>query len=87
MDLPWEDPCPRGPTRGIPFLSSKVPPRIEESPPLRFLQAELVEVFLLLGLTIHRPLYSHAPPTKKSRSCPAQSKMCSQEAASWWERS
>lgn len=47
MDLPWEDPCPPGPTRGIPFLSSKVPPRIQDGPPLLFLQAELVEVFLL----------------------------------------
>lgn len=66
MYLPWEDPCPSGPTRGILFSSSKVPPRIE-GPPLRILQAELVEVFLLRGLTIHQsPLQSHAPPTKKS---------------------
>lgn len=60
MDLPWEDPCPRDPTRGIPFSSSKGPPTIEEGPPPRFLRAELVEVFLLRGLKIHGPLYSHA---------------------------
>lgn len=55
MNLPWEDPCPRDPTREIPFSSSKVPPRIQKGQPLRFFRAEMLEFFLLRGLTIHRP--------------------------------
>lgn len=31
MRLPWEDPCPRGPARGVPFFPSKVPPGVGES--------------------------------------------------------
>lgn len=90
IDLPWEDPSFSCPARGIPCFPSKVPPRIgdREPRPLCFLQAELVEVFLLWRAdNLSFPLPPRiAKPGRTLAVLLSPKCACSQAAATWWER-